>query len=188
MPGMTEFFNRASGHLVDWKRPGNLFLRSNNYSQKVWAERIFVLGSTALAGYWQWYDSQEIKEAGIAATIGFLVSNTLTMTSLIWKRLENKWACDALAAYIKDAIKKEKPFFVKLVGSVIQKILEHADSKSASEVWGERRRLLTNLSNWLSQDVEGLTEILKRADIVSCLTHENIEHINDVGLQIRIKP
>jgi hypothetical protein len=183
---MTRSLNETSNYLIDWRRPGSLLFSNHRYSQKEWAERIFVAGSTALAGYWQWCDSQDMKDAGIAATIGFLLSHTLTMSPLILKRLKNKWACDELIVNIRGKTHTESPEFKKLIESAIQKILQHAESKSASAVWGDRARLLTNLSVWLDQNNAYLSETLNQEDIINLLNTPSIDEVG--GLQLRIRP
>lgn len=185
---MVKALNELTNYLVDFSRPGSLFFGNHRYSNKELAERFFVVTTTALAGYWQWYSSESITEAGAAATFGFLVSHTITMAPLICKRLEKQWACDQLATQIKIKTKNQTADFIRLVNSVVKQVLTHADVKSASEVWGKRERLLTHLSNWLNTDVpiDELTELLEREDIIKCLDKE---HIEDIGrLEIQINP
>lgn len=183
---MTKSLNETSNYLIDWRRTGNLLFSNHRYSQKEWAERIFVVGSTALAGYWQWCDSQDMKDAGIAATIGFLLSHTLIMSPLILKRLKNKWACDELIINIKEKTHTKSPAFKELIESAIQKILKHAESKSASAVWGERVRILTKLSDMLDQNNAYLAEVLKQEDIINLLNKPSINEVG--GLQLRNRP
>jgi hypothetical protein len=183
---MTKSLNEASNYLIDWRRPGSLLFCNHRYSQKEWAERLFVVGSTAMAGYWQWCDSQDMRDAGIAATVGLLLSHTLTMSPLILKQLKNKWACDELIVNIRERIHAELPEFKELIESTIQKILKHAESKSASAVWGERARLLTNLLGWLDQNNAYLAEVLNQEDIINLLNTPSIDE--EAGLQLQIRP
>ncbi len=178
---MRKSLTEASNYLVDWRRPGSLLFSNHRYSQKEWAERIFVIGSTALCGYWQWCNSQDIKDAGIGATIGFLLSHTITMSPLIVKRLKHQWACDKLIINIEEKIHSESPEFKELIGSTVEKILTHAESRSASAVWGKRERLLTNLSIQLDENKDHLADILNKEDGINLLNTLYVDNVR--GLQ-----
>lgn len=176
--GAGAFLTKASDNLVDWRRVGNLFFgKTHRYSAKELSERGFVVAMTGIAGYWTWSQYQDPGFAAIAATIGFLVSHTIIVSPLIYKRLQAKWACDALIINIRNHV-NDKPEFQTQVNSVIDKVMQHAESKSASAVWGKRKRLLTHLSEWVDDvriSIDALSVILKRDDVISCLDNQNFE-------------
>lgn len=187
--GAGTYLTNASNYLVDWNRPGSLFFGRHRYSTKELAERGFVIAMTSIAGYWAWSQSQSPMYAAAAATIGFLVAHTITMSPLICKRLEAKWACDALIIDIRSHV-NDKPEFQDLVNSVIEKVMQYAQSKSASAVWGERKRLLTHLSEWVRDvriSIDDLSAVLKRDDVISCLDNQNFDDVVDGGLVLRVR-
>ena len=172
--GLRDTLTAASMDLIDFRRPGALFFSNHKYSQRELLERIFVITSAATLGFLNWMQSQEGWAIPIAsgAALGFLISHTITMSPLIYKRLVFMWNCYNIQKEIKSNIAKDKMPFIELVNSVVEQILEHKGSKSASATWGKRERLMTNLLTWLKDNTHDslvMNEALGNADIISSL-------------------
>jgi len=176
---LADWLTEKSNHLIDWRRPGSLFFGNHRYSTKEMVERIFVITSAASLGFLRWMQSEENGAVAFAegAALGFLISHTITMAPLIQKRVAAQFSCYKLTLKIKEIVSEEDSEFILLVNSVIKKVSQHAETKSASATWGKRERLLSTLMDWLNDvnlDSAQLIELLNVDDVVSVLN--NMSH------------
>ncbi|WP_298623985.1 hypothetical protein [uncultured Legionella sp.] len=183
MYNTRNFLTEKSNHLIDWNRPGSLFFSNHRYSQRELLERGFVITSTAVMGFLAWNQSTAggALPCALGASIGFMISHTITMYPLIYKRLKAQWACDELKTEINILLEEKLPKFVTVTHSVIDQVLHYSKSRSASETWGCRERLLTNLKHMLSDQslsTEQLREILEHEDIIGMLEVNKFDNIS----------
>jgi hypothetical protein len=177
--GIRSFLNEKSDYLINWNRPGSLFFGSHRYSYQELLERGFVIASTAALGFLAWNQSSDggMMPFAYGAALGFLMSHTITMSPLIYKRLEAKWACDALQDKIDLKLIAKNTDFRALVDKVVAEVLNENSSKSPSAVWGRRKRLLTTLLDWLDEpqlSLKTLTDTLKSVDVIDHLDKNDI--------------
>lgn len=148
----------ASRHYLDWSRTAELLLSATHrYSADEIIARGFILICTVVPAYLASKRSEQ-RSASIALSLaagftGFSISHMLVLIPLIKKRRAMKLECDALIENIK-----KQPNFIKAdakLTEVVQAIMSHSlsDDKHgrASQTWGERRGLLTNLLAELTQ-------------------------------------
>lgn len=167
--GMLDELSKQTNYLVDFRRTSSLFFSHHHYSTKEWLERGFVLTSSAGLGFLNWMQSEEGGTAPFAygAGLGFLISNTITMSPLIHKCVVSMWNFSTVAKEIKANIADDSPEFISLVNGVIKQVKAYEGSRSASVIWRKREILINNLSNWLNNyDHIYLKEALKSSNIV----------------------
>ena len=177
--GIRDYLNVKSNYLIDWNRPGSLFFGNHRYSSQELLERGFVIAMTATGGFLKWNNSNNggFTPLACGAALGFLISHSITMSPLIYKRLEAQWACDTLQDKINLKLIAKKEDVRLLVSNTVATVLQQTHSTSPSAVWGRRKRLLTNLLEWLNDSqisLEKLTDTLKSADIINHLDKKNI--------------
>lgn len=177
MPVLNDvrtYLNEKTNYLVNWNRPGSLFFSNHRYSIRELIERGFVITSTAVGGFLAWNKSEEggATPFVLGASLAFLLAHTVTMSPLIYKRLQAKWSCDEHVKTINNQLIGTNEDFALVVKQVIDKIMAHAAEKSPSAVWGKRERLLKNLETWITEEEqEKLSDVLKNEDIIFLLNH-----------------
>lgn len=180
---IRRFLTEQSNYLIDWNRPGSLFFSNHKYSSREMLERGFVITSTAVMGFLTWNQSTAggALPFALGASLGFLISHTITMSPLIYKRLQAQWACNELKTEINALLEKKPDFISSLVHPVIDKVIKFPKSKSASETWGCRARLLANLKDILTEptlSVTQLQEILANEEIIKILDENKFDNIS----------
>jgi hypothetical protein len=177
--GFRDYLTKKSDYLINWQRAGSLFFSgTHRYTPKEVLERSFVITSMAVGGFLKWNTSNNggATPFMFGAALGFLVSHSITMSPLIYKRLEAKWACGSLKDTIHLRLIAKPEECRLLVTSIIEKILKETHSKSPSAVWGRRKRLLTNLLEWLNNSqlsLKELTDKLQSPDVITHLDKKN---------------
>ncbi|KTC93453.1 hypothetical protein [Legionella cincinnatiensis] len=174
LDNVRSFLNQKTDYLINWNRPGSLFFSNHRYSTREFIERGFVITCTAAGGFLAWNKSEEggVTPFALGASLAFLLSHTVTMSPLIYKRLKAKWSCEEHIKTINSKLSDEDKDFALLVNQVIEKITTHATEKSPSAVWGKRDRLLKNLETWIDEEEHSmLNDVLKNEEIISLLDH-----------------
>lgn len=185
--GFAGFIKGATNHLVDGDRIGNLFFNGHRYTAREVLMRAFVITTTAATGFLAWNQSGgDVLSSAGGASLGFFISHAIVIAPFVYKRLQMRWACDALKAEITSLL-SEKSEVLSSVRLVIDKVLNYSESKSASGTWGRRERLLTNLKEWLIEQIksetpdEQLMDILQSEDIMTKLD-QNDFYSNSKGI------
>jgi hypothetical protein len=175
---LRDFLTAQSNYLIDWNRAGSLFFSNHHYSLQEKLERGFVITSTAVMGFLTWNATEQggFLPFAFGASLGFLISHTITMSPLIYKRLVAQWSCTDLIDQINQKITHQEPDFITLVQSVCDDVLKSTNNTSPSATWGRRKRLLETLLEWLNTEekMDTITETLKKADIVDLLDQREI--------------
>ncbi|ARM33846.2 hypothetical protein [Legionella longbeachae] len=169
---IRSFLNQKTDYLINWNRVGNLFFSNHRYSTRELVERGFVITCTAAGGFLTWNKSEEggVTPFALGASLAFLLSHSVIISPLIYKRLKAKWSCDEHIRTINSKLNDEDKDFAQLVKQVIDKITTHAAEKSPSAIWGKRDRLMKNLETWIDEEDHGmLGDILKNEEIISLL-------------------
>ncbi|KTD54775.1 hypothetical protein [Legionella quateirensis] len=173
-----DFLTARSNYLIDWNRPGSLFFGRHRYSLQEKIERGFVITSTAVMGFLTWNASEQggFLPFAFGASLGFLISHTITMSPLIYKRIKAQWSCNDLITQINQKITQQEPDFITLVQSVCDDVLKSTNSAGPSATWGRRKRLLETLLEWLNTEekMDTVTETLKKTDIIDLLDKREI--------------
>jgi hypothetical protein len=173
--------NEKSQYLINWNRPGSLFFGNHRYSNREVLERAFVLVMITAGGYLG-SQSREYSTGAcvVGASLSFFIAHTITMSPLIYKRLEAKWACEKLQKQINSQLIDKDDGYCSMVNNAVTSVLEHVHSKSPSAVWGHRKRLLTNLHNLLNHPeipFSQLAEILNERDVIYKLEQEELSFL-----------
>ena len=175
---LRDFLTVQSNYLINWNRAGSLFFSNHRYSLQEKMERGFVITSTAVMGFLSWNASEQggFLPFAFGASLGFLISHTITMSPLIYKRLMAQWSCNDLIKQINQKIAHQEPPFITLVQSISADILKSTNSTGPSATWGRRKRLLETLLEWLNteEQMDVLTETLKKADIIDLLDKREV--------------
>jgi hypothetical protein len=163
MADMVGFFSNrltaATHHYIDWSRVGNLVRSgSHRYSSQEIMTRgaiVSVTGVSAFLGY-VLNDSQKTNCTATSAVlicgfVGFVLSHTFVIAPLIKKRCEMSREFSQLRNEIVEKLRVyEKEPFALFITQVIDHIsnLSLSDGKQAraSETWGRRLALLTQVS------------------------------------------
>jgi hypothetical protein len=178
------YLTNKSNYLVNWHRVGNLLFTNHRYSPRELLERSFVIASTAAGGFLAWNKSEEggATPFALGASLAFVLSHTLVISPLIYKRLHAMWNCDTILKSIGEQLAHEQDKgLVHLIQGALKQVMTHVAEKSPSAVWGKRLRLLTNLQVWLDEeDPESLRKILTDKQFIERLdkneTRPNYEH------------
>lgn len=182
--GFADFLNVQTANLIDWNRPGSLFFGNHRYSAKELAERGAIIASAAIAGYLSWNLTESPGYAALGACVGFLVSHAVTMYPLIKKRIQAKSACESMKLELERQFPPEEDTehtLAQNISAVVKTIMEHTASKSPSEIWGKRARLLSTLVEWIC-DQHKLDELLQSPDIIIYLDQNNRVHTPSCSL------
>ncbi len=179
---LLDSLNKQTGYLVDWKRAGVVMFSTNHrYTSREVLERGFIVARMAVGGF---LASNKSEKGGsvpfiFGASLAFLISHTITMSPLIYKRLQASWNCDKIIKQLNEQLKSEQAI-APIVSEVISKIMKHAAVTSASAVWGKRERLLTTLQDWINNnDHDLLNDTLKNENIIELLDkNDNLLSIN----------
>lgn len=172
--GVRDYLNNKSNYLINWNRPGALLFGNHRYTPRELLERGFVITMTAAGGF---LNRGSLTSFSGGAALGFLLAHSITMSPLIYKRLEAMWACDSLKDQIHLRLLARPADFRPLVTDVVDKVLQETHSKSPSAVWGRRKRLLTNLLDWLNDkqlSLEQLTPVLQCSDVINHLDAKDL--------------
>ncbi|MBL7525107.1 hypothetical protein [Legionella bononiensis] len=176
--GLRDFLTAQSNYLIDWNRAGSLFFSNHRYSLQEKIERGFVITSAAVMGFLTWNASEQggFLPFAFGASLGFLISHTITMSPLIYKRLMAQWSCNDLIDQINQKVTSQESNFISLVQSVCDDVLKSTNNTTPSATWGRRKRLLENLLEWLNteEQMDVLTETLKKTDIVDLLDKREV--------------
>lgn len=165
--GFADFLNGQTGNLIDWNRPGSLLFSTHRYSAKELAERGAIIAATAICGYLAWNLTESSGYAALGASIGFIVSHAVTMYPLIQKRMQAKLDCNERRLELERQFTDKDPLS-QSISRVISLIMEHEASRSPSEIWGKRARLLSTLLEWTRNGYE-LGKVLESSDIIQLL-------------------
>jgi hypothetical protein len=179
-----DFLNKKTDYLINWNRPGSLFFGTHRYSNRELLERGFVIASIALGGFLAHNKSERegVLPFAFGASLGFLLAHAVTMSPLIYKRLQAKWGCEELIKKMQGQLKSESELH-SLISQAIEQIMAHATVKSPSAVWGKRLRLLQTLSAWIDeQDPMELTATLKGENIIELL---DTNHHQSSGMKLQ---
>lgn len=183
---MRTYLNQKTDYLINWNRPGSLFFGNHRYSTRELIERGFVITCTAAGGFLAWNKSEEGGATPFlfGASLAFLLAHTITMSSLIYKRLNAKWGCEEHIKTINTQLDHADKDFALLVNPVIDKIISHTSEKSPSAVWGKRERLLKNLETWINEENHNiLSHVLKDEEIISLLDNNTFPRTESLTLK-----
>ncbi len=172
LDNVKSFLNEKTDYLINWNRVGNLFFSNHRYSSQELMERGFVVTCTAAGGFLAWNKSEEggVTPFALGASLAFLLSHTVIISPLIYKRLKAKWSCDEHIKTINSKLSEEDKDFTLLVKQVIDKVMTHAAEKSPSAIWGKRERLLKNLETWIDEEDHSMLDgVLKNEEIIPLL-------------------
>lgn len=167
-----------SNYYIDWSRVSELITSaSHRYSFKELAERGAIISATALGAYagYRWADegfglgSCLYSMAG--SFIGFVVSHTVVIAPLLWKRYQMSQECQKSEQQILDACLElrfmdySNPEIDKLITAITSKVKETkelnlSDDKHAraSQTWGTRKMLLAKMAEQVANDLNALQD------------------------------
>jgi hypothetical protein len=160
---LTEYTN----HYIDWSRSAELLQsgRPGYNKEELLRQGILVL-STAMSAFLGAYFNDEEKTQcsnltlSIAAgVLGCVVSHLIVIAPLIKKRYAMSKDCDQLAKTIELQLKNNQPAMSQQDRDTIHSMIKWISEKSlsdnqharASQTWGTRRSLLSNLSKHLAE-------------------------------------
>lgn len=169
---IRELLNQRTDYLINWNRVGSLFFSNHRYSTQELLERSFIISATAIGGFLAWNQSEgNSTTLAFGASLGFLLAHTATLSPLIYKRLQTKWACEEHIKTINSHLNDEMSECSSLVKQTMDKIMNYTpEQTSPSAIWGKRERLLKNLEAWITEeDCSNLTHILSKDDIITLL-------------------
>lgn len=146
-PPLTRYLNKISNYLIDWTRVGEL-LRSgrHNYTLSELIPRGFIGISMVIPIVIYQTISWMIL---LQVALCFIVSHSIVISHLVWKRYKMKTDCDGLVKSIKknyckcDSNNQKNMCQTCIkIDSIFSKIIA-----KSSAVWGYRKRKLIKLEN-----------------------------------------
>lgn len=145
---IAKHLNRLSNYLIDWSRVGEL-LRSgrHRYSMTELIPRGFVATCIIMPLIIQREISWSIL---FQMFICFVVSHTIVIAHLIWKRYKTKSDCDCLSEMIKKTYCRCNETEKCNPCGKLDSIYSNVTLKS-SAMWGYRKRKLTKLLHCMNQ-------------------------------------
>ena len=173
----TNKLTALSNNYIDWSRAAELIASGNHrYTHEQILIRSAIVATTAVSGFLGAYynDSKKTQCSDLTiaiatSTLGFLLSHAYVAVPLINKRRKISQECDELIDEIKEKAKGITTISHDALNQLLDKIvtLSLADEKAAraSQTWGYRKRLLTNLNKGLAIQHSDLLAILNTKDI-----------------------
>lgn len=172
---LTEF----SDYLADWSRTGELlFSATHRYSYAEMLPRGFIITATALSGFLAAQLNDEENSHFSDLTIGsavalamFVVSHTIVISPLVYKRYLVKQDCKQLTTEIETQLKltddnstefkAAKQLIMTIVEATLRISLSDDQHARASQTWGFRRSLLTKIKEKIGNDANEIISFWK---------------------------
>lgn len=174
---MFGFFNRltyASNNYIDWSRIGELIKSGKHkYSNEEILTRSAIVATTALSGYLAMYFNDKsycsnVTMAIAGGTLGFIVSHSIVIVPLVYKRYKASQECNELAAQIKvqgsDFKSHTQETIQETIHSILNLSMATTERSNASMTWGHRKMLLKRFHQGLLDENDNLLTALDQGD------------------------
>ncbi|WP_035892869.1 hypothetical protein, partial [Legionella oakridgensis] len=159
-------------HLVDWSRVGELLASGRHrYTTRQLIERGVIIAATGAGAYMGYNLADSGFGLGSAlysmagSFVGFVLSHTVVIIPLIYKRYQMSQACSAaqenILALLQDinhleGDREKVSALIRTVSRVVEETmtlnLSDEQHARASQTWGTRRALMEKISDKLSAD------------------------------------
>lgn len=164
---------RLSGYLLDFSKPGRLFLSGHRYTAREWLDRFVIVGASLgafYAGYHyapEWLMLSKVAFGTACSLSAFMITHTIATLPLLKKRVGMVQKARKYKEEIGDLLQQQYGTHVsdeltQRINSVVQKIesqtCEHEGIGGASKTLGKQTRRLHNLFNFLKSEFNDTSE------------------------------